>query len=1065
MLNATKKRILSILLTASMIVGIITAMPLTVFANDVPFPHQLYAHRNIEGAIQVNSSGFSINGDMATNGTFRTTARHPNLAGRRVENAGLEMIRIPNRINETFFSGSNVEIRNGNHTAHNYTQLAVNNPLAVVGNANLTGVRELSLRNSIKASGDIILNGENVNANTNITIFSEHGDVIINGHNNAAFNSGLIYAPNGNVVFNARNVTFNGIIIAQTITFNNGQNINIGRNNSVSRFVGIVSEPVDNNCDDCGESPCTCPAEGVVCIGGIIAPPRRQGLTGSHVINGNALRNNISVLDINVMDLINGTCINAGDIRGIQAEIWAPQANTRQIYFEVNGVQSPMFETNTANPARIHMPREAVHTVTHTFNAVNSANFNVRIRANNAVWGVGWISLLDINGNVLGKTFYSTQNALGTWSGFSAACGCNLEYELTDSIARITGFKGENYNPNLVIPHFLEGNRVSRIRPGAFEGTSITTLTLPSGMRVIDDLAFADCTELTKITLTAPSTNIGNAAFYGCSSLERLVVADNAADTRVSVHIAAFADSGLTEIVDVGGNCMFDRVLFGGNERNDEDEIEWQDGSFAFFRTPLASIRSGLNPSVEVIPMMAFGETAMTSIVIPDTVRIIETSAFRGSAIETVVFEGDGLELIEDFAFADCFNLVEVLGLDGVDEVSEWAFVGSLFDFDDDDFAVTRYVSVGDWVVQFREMVGVSSPHITIVEYNGSSGDITIPPVLDGHRVTNMTGNIFQGNENLVSLTIPDGLKEEWHWTFKDCINLESVSLGADVTRITGDSGRGMFENCISLRSITIPNNVTSIGQDAFANSGLTSIVLHANIESIGYRAFADCKYLETVIFRSSNPPTVIPVTFTGYSVFSGSNNLNIFVPRNSVELYREAGFRNVVGICNENCTLPVGTCECSPQSACRFCGNYGDECTRCRDCNLHENCICCDNQCDENCVKCGLPTRTPTNCIICGNENYDDCDCCSKCGTIDGNCVCCSYPNCTSVNRNECKIHCQDCRNGPLLTDCPCPCLTCKEDKQFCTDNRICLPCIKEGCDERRCKTHCQDHTCDSDD
>lgn len=158
-------------------------------------------------------------------------------------------------------------------------------------------------------------------------------------------------------------------------------------------------------------------------IGGTIAPPINAGLTGAYVINGNVLRNNTNAaLDIDVHETIAGTCINFMDVRGVEAEIWsldgAGSGNTRQLYFEVNGVSSPMFNTDTTDPTRIWMPRLAVHNVSWNFNsaqlsAINANNFIIRIRSNNAVWGVGPISLLDQNGNVLGTANYSTQNSFG----------------------------------------------------------------------------------------------------------------------------------------------------------------------------------------------------------------------------------------------------------------------------------------------------------------------------------------------------------------------------------------------------------------------------------------------------------------------------------------------------------------------------------------------------------------------------------------------------------------------------------------------------------------------------
>jgi hypothetical protein len=201
-------------------------------------------------------------------------------------------------------------------------------------------------------------------------------------------------------------------------------------------FYGIWSPfvPACDCCDDCGRNSCICPSIEVCRWGGIIAEPVNNGLVGAHVINGNALRNNTNAaLDIDVLDLIAGTPIQANEIYGIQATIWAPQANTRQIYVEVNGVSSPMFHTDTTNPDRIFLPREAVHSLKYLVSSpfVTSANpavFTMRIRSSNAVWGIGPISLLGSDGEPLGIAVYSSQDSNGVWERFESlvTCVCSM---------------------------------------------------------------------------------------------------------------------------------------------------------------------------------------------------------------------------------------------------------------------------------------------------------------------------------------------------------------------------------------------------------------------------------------------------------------------------------------------------------------------------------------------------------------------------------------------------------------------------------------------------------------
>ena len=69
------------------------------------------------------------------------------------------------------------------------------------------------------------------------------------------------------------------------------------------------------------------------------------------------------------------------------------------------------------------------------------------------------------------------------------------------------------------------------------------------------------------------------------------------------------------------------------------------------------------------------------------------------------------------------------------------------------------------------------------------------------------------------------------------------------------------FYQCRSLRTVLIPDSVTSIGNLAFALSGLTEVTIPDSVQTIGYSAFGMCSYLESVIIPSS-------VTSLGNRVF-----------------------------------------------------------------------------------------------------------------------------------------------------------------------------------------------------
>ena len=102
----------------------------------------------------------------------------------------------------------------------------------------------------------------------------------------------------------------------------------------------------------------------------------------------------------------------------------------------------------------------------------------------------------------------------------------------------------------------------------------------------------------------------------------------------------------------------------------------------------------------------------------------------------------------------------------------------------------------------------------------------TIKSVSIANSVTNSANNIFNGNDELTSITIigegnmQDFTSTNRPWeTIKQQIN--EITISEQITSI----GNYAFEGC-SINSITIPNQITSIGSSAFSSCSLLSKVV-----------------------------------------------------------------------------------------------------------------------------------------------------------------------------------------------------------------------------------------------
>ena len=124
-----------------------------------------------------------------------------------------------------------------------------------------------------------------------------------------------------------------------------------------------------------------------------------------------------------------------------------------------------------------------------------------------------------------------------------------------------------------------------------------------------------------------------------------------------------------------------------------------------------------------------------------------------------------------------------------------------------------------------------------------ASGSLVIPSTYNGKPVTSIGENTFKDCINLNSVTLPNGIASIEYRAFFNCTGLTNVNIPNTVTSI----GDRSFYNCTSLTGITIPDSVTTIGDESFFNTGITSIVVPDSVTSIGYAAFRNCSSLNTV--------------------------------------------------------------------------------------------------------------------------------------------------------------------------------------------------------------------------
>ena len=156
-----------------------------------------------------------------------------------------------------------------------------------------------------------------------------------------------------------------------------------------------------------------------------------------------------------------------------------------------------------------------------------------------------------------------------------------------------------------------------------------------------------------------------------------------------------------------------------------------------------------------------------------------------------------------------------------------------------------------------------------------------IKKVIIKDGVTNIGNKAFFDYPALTSVEIPNSVTSIGESAFFFFFLLTSVTIGNSLIRI----GKRAFDTCTALLSVEFPNSLTNIEEFAFENCFvLTSITIPNSVTSIGNNAFVNCVNLKSFTFKGSTPPEL-----EINSIFTTGIKIPVYVPANSIEVYKDA--------------------------------------------------------------------------------------------------------------------------------------------------------------------------------
>lgn len=516
--------------------------------------------------------------------------------------------------------------------------------------------------------------------------------------------------------------------------------------------------------------------------------------------------------------------------------------------------------------------------------------------------------------------------------------GCRIERVIVEEgVTETFNFFVYSDIGEIILPSTLQ-----KVSDGAFNYARIDKLVIPSSVTYIGSFYQSEIGELSILGNTKDN---GYDSFYFSScTINRLYFSKNFIDNRIgksssssggygnqigllefegTVEVlpnnlfnsstfgtikfpSALRSIGETTTMDNGKSCYtFNSCIFNDNVRFNDDLKEIGNSTF------YGGVFNGsviFNDGLEKVGSNAFNDSNLSGeLQLPNSVNLIGNFAFEDTAIEKVTTFGNTITYSANSEIGYAFMGTNVKSIELPDSIRVVGYPN--------ESSTHWYCGVSNVALTLPQYV----EYVSLVPYYT---EIIFPDNSKPMAETLTLGDVAYGNSLIKSITLSNNIKTIPRQCFSGAQNLTNVVLGNQVESIEDGGfvaigvtniilpeslkriGATAFASCRNLKEINL-ENVESIGNNAFATSGITSVTL-SNLKSLGSAVFGGCTSLSEVILP--NTLTELPsnvfggctslrsitipnsVTMIGLSAFTGSGLENITIP-DSVESLGETSF------------------------------------------------------------------------------------------------------------------------------------------------------------------------------
>ncbi|MBR2302374.1 MAG: leucine-rich repeat protein [Clostridia bacterium] len=481
----------------------------------------------------------------------------------------------------------------------------------------------------------------------------------------------------------------------------------------------------------------------------------------------------------------------------------------------------------------------------------------------------------------------------------------------------------------------------------AFFGcTSIEQLALPDSVTSIGELAFAFA-QLTNFVVGKNVTELGWNVLMGCQKVESIKIEKVSNFSFLpyffnedNPSLTSFIVDNIDDYAQVGFSNEFAHVFKGGAKLYVGDKqvtqlvlsegitkiapyafsfLEFGDvcipssvktiGEGAFMQqensTALKKISFAQGSRLETIGVMAFANSNIESIVLPDGLQTIENRAFYGLTQLKQIKIPSSLKTILSEVFDKCAEGIRV-DIDSLDDYMNIEInkpEKSLF-------------NNAELYHNGQLVTSVNIDKQTV--YPWFSGIKSIVEVTFGQNVKTIGACSFVGC-SIENLYIPANVTDVQQNAFADCTKLKIADFADDCNL---KSLYGVFAGCTALESVEIPNGTVNIDRITFGCTNLKQLIIPASVISFAEVA-TGCTSLQSVVFEDgskvtglySNPfkdcinltHVVLPQNLVeiSYGAFEGCSKLERIIIPSSVNSICSNAFRDCTSL--SQIILPAG--------------------------------------------------------------------------------------------------------------------------------------------------------------